>query len=366
YEAAWQYSSSNAQDNKPIFHKYTPSSSSPAQNPVPPDYPAFAPTLYFVDLTASDINFSNKSLTITENKVEKSMMYISTAKDGLIMLSFRTANPVFNFLKTQERPALNYRNNKFSQVCGKEYLKQALIPGTGIPMRIRKWYITEPPPMPLIYDPAKLAKGRDTSLDGEIIIDKDDVSFILPVLGPLEVAFAFKQAANTSEEQKAFSNRASILTHLGKDICRINFDITEARFANVKMKLSRATQCHDSMAFFKNKSVFNNEVYVPIPMSTYDYEDPMIELRKENRKRRDAGLEPTWMEETRNKRKEMFESSDELKTYGATNSSLLEIERSGVMLKMRTGVMHGYILEGEDLYDEFVEYQIHGEEENAD
>ncbi|VDL89272.1 unnamed protein product [Schistocephalus solidus] len=366
YEATWQYSNSNAQDNKPIFHKYTPGHSSPAQDAVPPDYPAFAPTLYFVDLTASDLNFSNKSLKIQEHRVEKSMLYLNTAKDGLLMLNFRTANPVFDFLKTQERPAMNFRNTKAAQVYARQYFKQAIIPGIGIPMRIRKWYIAGPGPMPLSYDPEKLEKGRDTSLDGEIYIEKDDLTFILPILGPLDVAFQFKQASTGGEEQKRNTNRASILTNLGEDICRISFDITEAKFAAVKMKQSRACQSVDRVAFFKNMSVLNTEVYVPIPMSTYSYDDPIVHLRRENRKRRDAGLEPIWMEEARLKRVQMFDGLDEVKSYGVSNSSLFEIERQGYVLKMRTGVMRGYLVEGEDLYEEFVQAHIYSDEESSD
>ncbi|BHF73116.1 hypothetical protein SprV_0401619200 [Sparganum proliferum] len=365
YEATWQYCASNAQENKPIMHKYSPNNSSAGQDSVPPDYPSFAPTLYFVDLTASDLNFSNKSLTISENQVDKSTLYLTTPKDGLLMLTFRTANPVFTFLKTQERPAMNYRNTKAAQVNGRPYFKQALIPGIGLPMRIRKWYIAGSGPMPLSYDPEKLEKGRDTSLDGEIYIDKDDLTFILPILGALEVAFQFKQASTAGEEQKRIVNRASVLTNLGEDICRISFDITEAKFAAVKMKLSRGCQSVDRVAFFKNISVINTEVYVPIPMSTYSYYDPTIELRRRNRKRREAGLQPTWMEAVRLKRIQMFEGTDEIKSYGTSNSSLFEIERQGYILKMRTGVLRGYLVEGEDLYEEFVQAHILSDEESS-
>lgn len=331
-------------------------------NVLPIDYPKFTPTLYFVDLTREDLNFSH-SLANSNTAISKSYIYLKSQNNEYFHLTFSVKNPEFTFVRTRERPSLDVRNSKASQACT-ESINHRKKKKCNLNLNFHENELKASCSDVIRHftTPISSTKSRNR-FDGKIFIAQDEIQFVLPISGGLSVSEQFQKFQDTEEAEVRASNsdclsenRASLLFNFGKnDLCRVNFEMETLKCTTVRLKTSRGIQADDPYTYIKTKTHSQKLVYIPIPITNYMYEDPRKKLRRISDYQMRSGIKPHWVEEVRKARVRQYrEEACKLKKGFRQLPSAFFVQKGGHIIKMQTGVLRAHIFRGEHLYEEFV------------
>ncbi|VDM22010.1 unnamed protein product [Hydatigera taeniaeformis] len=326
-----------------------------APNPFPqyvtnPTFPEFDPTLFLVDIGAKDVNLNNLMKKKKQTNIATSRLFIYGPNKIRYLLQFRAANAEFSFVYAKDRPAAECQKTRSSQTHGIEKFVKI---NEGILNRnfYRKEFI------PTSNQPKKFTREHihqcDENLESQIFVEKDGMEFLISIRGDLTAASQFKYEAPSNY---LGSCRASLLIRIDSegDVCRVCFDLVDVNYGNILSKTSRGCQTTDPYIYYKTRGITNSFIYVPVPLSTYLYRDPMPGIRLHSHKQLMRGVEPEWMTEVRRKRLCHPKKVKADPRYPGSLVSSFIVEYGGYAYKACTGLLRARLIRGTQLYDEFV------------
>lgn len=326
-----------------------------------PEYPKFNPTLFFVDITTKDVACSRKMERRRRVAPPRSKIYLYSPNDGHFMMTFTATNPEFVFVHVKDRPATEEQNTRSTQARSNTKIVKSKHPSYVFPLHAKTYASDDTCSGDTAVSnntnnnttkPTVSTSGSER-FDGKITITKDDMKFILPIKGEIGIGKQFRHSNSNNEIGNCC---ASLLVKVDSDgdICRINFDIDDIEFATVLLKTSRGCQASDQRMYYKTKGTIKPVIYVALPISTYVYQDPMVQIKSKNRRQHLNGFEPAWMAETRRERVQHLHRVEEKPEYQGVMPSSFVVERGGYVLRAKTGILRAKVADGIALYDEFV------------
>ncbi|VDK38063.1 unnamed protein product [Taenia asiatica] len=323
-----------------------------------PTFPEFDPTLFLVDIGANDVNLSNPIKKKKQNNITTSQIFVYGPNKIRYFLQFRAANPEFTFIYSKARPAAEAQKTRSSQTHAIEKfvkLKDGMLN--------RKFYrkafiITANRPTKFSQEPSLQC---DENFESQIFIEKDNMEFLISIKGDLTATSQFKYEAPSNYLGLC---RASLLMKIDSegDICRVSFDLVDVVYANVLSRISRSCQTTDPNVYYKTRGILSSFMYVPVPLSTYLYKDPMPDIRLQSHRQLMRGAEPEWMTEVRRKRLCQPKKVKIDPRYPGSLVSSFIVEHGGYAYKACTGLLRAKLIRGFSLYDEFVRTHLAEEE----
>lgn len=321
-------------------------------------FPEFDPTLFLVDIATNDINLNNPVKKKKQNSMATSRIFIYGPDKIRYFLQFRAANPEFTFIYARDRPAAEAQKTRSSQAHAIEQfvkLKDGMLN--------RKFYkkafvITANQPK---NSSQETSFQCDENFESQIFIEKDEMEFLISIKGDLTATSQFKYEAPPNYLGLC---RASLLMKIDpeSDICRVCFDLVDVVYANILPKMSRSCQTTDPYVYFKTRGILSSFVYVPVPLSTYLYKDPMPDIRLQSHRQLMRGVEPEWMTEVRRKRLCQPKKVKTDPRYPGSLVSSFIVEHGGYAYKSCTGLLRAKLIRGFPLYDEFVRTHLSEDE----
>ncbi|VDD75468.1 unnamed protein product [Mesocestoides corti] len=335
--------------------------------PLPPDFPEFIPnikppasepTSFQVDFTEEDAKFS-KTLGKKPKPMTKSRLYLFVPGKGHYLMRFHAVNPRFSFVHAKSRPAVESQTTRASQVFATEKFVKTRHPECAFPFYIKN-YTTPIHGLKRRRQPP--SQTWDSGFDGKIFLRKDNMEFVLPINGDLTVASRLKHGVQPNESGCC---RASLLMKVDSDgdICRVRFDLEDMEFVAVLLRTSRGCQTEDPYIYHKMRGSIKPVVYIPLPLSTYIYHDPMASIRQRNHQHAVNGIEPPWMAKVRRERLCRTRETKVGGNYSGVLLSTFTVERGGYVMQACTGLLKARITYGHSFYDDFV--RTHCSEENV-
>lgn len=280
----------------------------------------------------------------------KSRLFIFGPNNARYLMQFRASNPDFTFLNVSDRITFEPQETRSTQAYAVEKFVATDNSRLSCKFFNKEFVATSREPK---KRPKKPTLTYDEHSESQIYISKDGVEFILSFKGDLTVTSQFMYDAPFNRFGWC---RASLLMKIMPegDVCRVSFDIKDLDFANVTLRRSRGCQTTDPFTYYKTRGATNSPMYVPVPLSTYFYRDPMVSIRLRNHQQWLKGIEPDWMAEVR---RERICRQRKLKSDSSYPGSLVSnfiIERGGYIFKACTGILRAKLLRGFSQYDEFV------------
>ncbi|CDI98438.1 conserved hypothetical protein [Echinococcus multilocularis] len=321
-------------------------------------FPKFDPTLFLADIGAKDINLNNLVKKKRQNSVPKSRLFVYGPDKTRYLMQFRPANPEFTFVYAEDRPAVEAQKTRSTQshaiekfvrlkdgILNSNFYKRTFIIATNQPKTSSQ--------VPSLH--------WDENFESQIFIEKDGMEFLLSIKGDLTVATQFKYEAPFNYLGLC---RASLLMKIDSegDICRVCFDLVDLDCARIILKTSKSSQTTDPYIYYKMRGIIGSSVYVPVPLSTYFYKDPMTGIRLQSHRQLLRGVEPEWMTEVRRKRLCRPKKAKADPRYPGSLVSSFIVEQGGYVYKACTGLLRAKLIHGFPLYDEFVRTHLSEEE----
>ncbi|KAL5108447.1 hypothetical protein TcWFU_001134 [Taenia crassiceps] len=323
-----------------------------------PTFPEFDPTLFLVDIGAKDVNFSNSVKKKKQSSITTSQVFVYGPDKMRYFLKFRAANPEFTFFYAKERPAVEAQKTRSSQAHAIEKFVK-LKDGVLNRNFYRKAFVITPnQPMQSSQEPNNQC---DENLESQIFIEKDDMEFLISIRGDLTATSQLKYKAPFNYLGLC---RASLLIKIDPegDVCRVCFNLVDVVCANVLPKTSRGCQTTDPYVYYKTRGILSSFMYVPVPLSTYLYKDPLPDIRLQSHRQLMRGVEPEWMTEVRRKRLCQPKKVKIDPRYPGSLVSSITVEYGGYTYKACTGLLRAKLIRGFPLYDEFVRTHLSEEE----
>lgn len=345
---------------RPQFTEFVPPKTFPTFVPKA-TYPIFNPTMLLVDKGVSNRNTSNRVKKKKQKNDLISKLHVFGPDQSRYLVTFRAANPQFNFVETRERPATETQRTRATQAFAvPKYVREKDLELYG---RYFKKEFSKPRDEPRI----KVQKHFDPcpeNLESFILIEKDDMTFKVTLQGDLTFA---TQLSNKGQVDKLGHCRASIMMKVAEegDVARVSFHMKDLNFTRMylRSRFSRGCQTVDPYTYYRLNAAIKSSAYIGVPRSTYLYKDPMIAIRCRNFEQFLKGEEPDWMEEVRRERLCRPDDAEKAVQYPGTLTSSFVVERRGYVFKACTGPLKAKLLRGYNLYDEFVRTHSASEKE---
>ncbi|CAL8072028.1 unnamed protein product [Calicophoron daubneyi] len=343
-----------------------------------PDAESFQPTLYVNDIKPEDAppeDGQKETLAVPVSTV-----HLESNRGKRYQMTFKAKDPEFYFLYVHRRKSPDGSTQKASQACSTDYFVEVRdLRCQKFVMRMKRYRIAScsqsidgdnnEEDSVQASKPSKIGKHRnkDTETLSHIYVEKDGILFLLTAnFVQVEIAQTFQEEPlateiQTSTEYKKGTynsepNRASLVARVNKDLMRVRFVLDEMEIKPISVYVSRGAQCSERYAYVKFVPESGNKVaFCAVPLSTYMYRDPMMAVRRKNDARRRIGLDPKWLVEERKKRLQQTAAhmTQSQESPEATRSVIV-FELNGHRVKLRCGHMTASLIDGGDVYDDFV------------